>query len=69
MDTSGYQVSDLQDIEFRSEDPDLNMDAVLRPGIDTPFPPSTFNDFEMGSMTENPILIDEEQDNENSSSS
>ena len=66
MDTSGYQVSDLEDIEFHWEDPDLNMDAIFRPGIVTPFFLSTFNNFEMGSMAENTILIDEEQEKENS---
>ena len=49
-----------------TEEPDWNMDAIFRPGKDTSFCPSTFNDFEMGSMAETPILIDEEQDKENS---
>ena len=53
--TSKYQMSDLEVIEFHWEDPELSMDAPFRPGIDTPFPPSTFDDFEIGSMTENPI--------------
>ena len=59
MNTSGYQVSDLEDIEFDWEDPNLNMNAVFQPGIDNLFSVSTFTDFEMGSMTENLILIDE----------
>ena len=42
------------------------MDAVFEPGIDTPFSSSTFNDFETGSMTENQIPIDDEQDKKNS---
>ena len=66
MDKSGYQVPDLKDIEFHWEDPDLNMDAVFRPGIDTPFILSTFNDFEIDSTAENTILIDEEQYKQNS---
>ena len=37
LDTSGYQVSDLEDIEFNWEDSQLDMHAVFRPGIDTPF--------------------------------
>ena len=65
MDTSGYQVSDLEDNKFHWEDPGFNMDTKFRPGIGTPFSSSTSNDFEMGSMAENLILIDEEQDNEN----
>ena len=64
MDTSGYQVSDLDDVEFYWENDQLV--SVFRPGIDTPFSPSTFNDFGMGSMAENLILIDEEQDKDNS---
>ena len=73
MDTSGHQESDLEDTHFRWEDthfrwedPDLNMDAVFRPGIDTSSSLSTVIDFEMGSMIENPILLDEEEDKENS---
>ena len=65
MDTSGNQVSDLEDIEFHWEDPDLEMEAVIRPGIDTPFSPSTSNDFEMVFLAEIPILVDEEYDKEN----
>ena len=37
MDTSSYQVSDLEDIEFIMENSQLDMDTVFRPGIDTPF--------------------------------
>ena len=50
VDTKGYQVSDLEDIEFHWEDPDLSVDAFFRPGIDTPFSASTFNELEMGSI-------------------
>ena len=42
------------------------MDAVIRPGIDTPLYPSIFTNFELGSVAENPILIDEEHDKGNS---
>ena len=65
-DTSMYQVSDQEDIKFHWEDPDLHKDAIFQPGIDTSFFPSTFNDFEMGSVDENPSLIEEAKDNENS---
>ena len=44
MDTSGCQVSDLNDVEFYWENDQLVF--VLRPGLDTPFSPSTFNDEE-----------------------
>ena len=37
LDTSGYQVSDLEDMEFNWENSQLGMDAVFRPDIDTPF--------------------------------
>ena len=64
-DTIGYQGSDLEAIEFHWENPDLKVDALFRPGLDTPFPPSIFIDFEMSSLAENPILIEEKQDKEN----
>ena len=38
------------------------MEAVLRPGIDTPFSPSTFDDLSMEGSVENPILLDEKED-------
>ena len=42
------------------------MDAVFRPGIDTPFPPTTKDDLLMGDgSVENPIVLDEEEDKEN----
>ena len=37
-DTRGYEVSDLEDIEFSWEDPAVDMDSVFRPGVDKPFP-------------------------------
>ena len=66
LDTSSYQVSDLEDIEFNWEDSQLDMDAVFRPGIYTPFSPTAFDDLLMGDgSVENPILLDEEEDKEN----
>ena len=65
LDTSSYQVSDLEDIEFNWENSQLDIDAVFRPGIDTPFSPSTFDDFSMEGSVENPIVLDEEEDKEN----
>ena len=41
------------------------MDAVFRPGIDTPFSPTTFEDLSMEGSVENPIVLDEEEDKEN----
>ena len=65
LDTSSYQVSDLEDIDFHWENPQLDMDAVFRPGIDTPFSPTTFDDLSMEGSVENPIVFDEEEDKEN----
>ena len=63
LDTSSYQVSDLEDIEFNWEISELGMDAVLRPGMDTPFSPTIFDDLLMGDgWVENPIVLDEEED-------
>ena len=44
----------------------MDMDAVFRPGIDTPFSPTTFDDLSMGGSNENPIVLDEEQHKEKS---
>ena len=49
-DTNGCLLSYLEDFEFHWENPDLNKDAVLRPGIDTPSPLPSFRFFELGSM-------------------
>ena len=65
LDTSSYQLNDLKDIEFNWENPQLEMDAMFRPGIDTPFSPTTFDDLSMEESVENPILLDEEEDEEN----
>ena len=66
LDTSSYQVSDLQDIEFNWEDTQFDMDAVFRPGMDTPFSPTVFDDLLLGDgSAENPIVLDEEEDKKN----
>ena len=66
LDTSSYQVSDLEDIEFNWEISQLDMDSVFRPGIDTPFSPTVFDDLlKSDGSVENPIELDEEQDKEN----
>ena len=67
MDTSGYQLSaDLDDVNFHWEKDQLDVDAVFRPGIDTPISPTAFDDLLMGGSAENPILLDKEEDKENS---
>ena len=66
LDTNSYQVSDLEDIKFNWENSQLDMDAVLRPGIDTPFPPTKVDDLLMGDgSVENPFVLDGEEDKEN----
>ena len=65
LDTGSYQKSDLEDIEVNWENSQLDMDAVFRPGIDTPFSATTFDDLLMGDgSVENPIVLDEEEDKE-----
>ena len=59
MDTSGYQVSDLDDVEFCWENAQPNIDAAFRPDIATPVSPTAFDDLEMVGSAENPILPDE----------
>ena len=65
LDTSSYQVADLEDIEINWENDQLDLDAVFRPGIDTPFSPTTFDDLSMEGSVEKPIVLDEEEDKEN----
>ena len=69
LDTSSYQVSDLEDIEFNWVNSHLDMDAVFRPGKGTPFSPNTFDDLSMEGLVENPIVLDEEEDRENAAPS
>ena len=65
LDTSSCQVSDLEDRELNWENSQLDMDAVFRPGKDTHFSPTTFDDLLMGDgSVENPIVLDEEEDKE-----
>ena len=65
-DTSCCQVSDLDDVEFYWENAQLYEDAVSRQGIYTTFSPTALEHLEMGGSAENPILLDEEEDKENS---
>ena len=65
LDTSSYEVSDLEDIEFDWENLQLDMDAVFRSGIDTTFSPITFDDLSMERSVQNPIVLDEEENKEN----
>ena len=66
LDTSSYQVLDLDDIEFNWENSQLDMDSVFRPGIDTSFSPTVFDELLMGDgSVENHIVLDEDEDKEN----
>ena len=65
LDTSSYQLIDLKDIEFNWENSQLDINAVFRPGIGTPFSPTTFDDLLMEGSVENTIVLDEEEDKEN----
>ena len=68
MDTSGSEPSDLEDIDSFWEDPQVELDDVIRPAIDTLFSPTALNDLEVGERgsSENPIVLDEEEDKGNS---
>ena len=63
--TMGYELSDLRDSQFSSEDPAVGMDSVHRPGVDTPIFPSIFDDFQMGSTAANRTIVYDEQDKAN----
>ena len=65
LDTSSYQVTHREDIEFNWEISQLAMDAVVRPRIDTPFSATTFDNLSMEGSDENPLALDEEEDKEN----
>ena len=59
--------ADLNDVEIYWKNDQLDVvDADFRPGIDTAFSPTAFDDLEMGGSAENPILLSEEEDKENS---
>ena len=66
MDTIGNQMFDQDDFEFGLENNQLDVDAVFRPGIDTPFSLTAFYDLEMGGSAENRILVDIVEEKENS---
>ena len=58
-DNRGYELSNLEDIEFSSDDPAVKMDSVYRLRIDTPTSPSIFDNFQMETSTAaNPIIVD-----------
>ena len=66
LDTSSYQVSNLENIGFNLENSQLHMEAVFRPNIDTAFSPTTIDYLSLEGSVENPIVLDEEEDQGNS---
>ena len=67
MDNSRSELSDLKDIEFFWETHQMGLDAPVRPGIDTHFSPTAFNDIKMRERgsSDNSIVLDEKEDKEN----
>ena len=57
MNTSGYQVSDLEDIKFHWENLYLDVDAFFHTRIDILSLPQTFEVFRIGPLFEKPNLI------------
>ena len=55
LDTSSHQLTDLEDIEFKWEKSQMDMDAVFRPGKDIPFSPTTFDDLSMEGQLKTPL--------------
>ena len=53
-----------QDMDFLLANDQLDVVAVIRPGIDTPFSPTEFDDLEMGGSAKNDVLFDKEEDKE-----
>ena len=47
------------------EDPAVDMDSVYQPGINIPFSPSFFDNFQMISTAAKPIIVENEEDKEN----
>ena len=66
-ETRGYELSDLEDIEFSWKDTAVDMDSDYRSGIDTLFSSFIFDDFQMKRSTAaNPRKVDDEEDKEKS---
>ena len=62
INTSSYEISDLNDVEFHWENPQMEANCVFRPRIHILFLPSAFNDLEMGGLAEDFSVLDEEAD-------
>ena len=66
LDTTSYQVPDLEDNKFSWKDPAMDLDSFSRPGSVTPLSPSVSDDFRMGSTAANTLVVDDEEDKEKS---
>ena len=55
MNISGYQGSDVEEVEFCGEKDQMDVDAVFRPGIDAHFSPTAFDELEMGDQQKTPF--------------
>ena len=63
--SSDFVPSDFDDIQFYWQNPNIDMDALYRPSIDTPFSPSLFENIPVAGSADYPIEIDDEQEKEN----
>ena len=54
----------MDDVDFKRENDELDVNAIFRPGIDTTSSPTAFEDLEMGGPAENLNLFKEDVDKE-----
>ena len=68
LERSGYELSDLEDIEFFWENPQVDLNAVSKPGIDTPISPTVCKNLELGEegSSGSPMVWNEHKVEENS---
>ena len=63
---SGYEFSDMDDIEFFWENPQLEVGVVFKSRFHSPLPVKTFGCLEIRGFLENAIILDSEEDKRNS---
>ena len=66
MNTSDYELSDLNDFKFSWVKTELEVDALFEPGTFKLFLPTALNILERRESVEKPNLLDEEEDKRNS---
>ena len=66
IDTRGFELPNLEDIEILWENPSSEIQAVFRPVTDTPLSPTFFYELQVEGSSEIPIVLDEEEDEDNS---